>query len=1791
MMTNVRTSPAPPLKRRGYVSMQKENKTTQPPAKKGLKRLNWIMGFALLGIVVATGFVYFTFAALVSNMTDTMSNQGVSGAAMHTISFNLSGGNTFMNGEQIAVDFPQAAAFVEGGTWATADFTFADGTARVIDAVYAAPGANSVACGNNGPNSVGVAIDTTALTFRVIPCGAGFTPSAAGAFITFTVNGALPGGVLFNPAAPGTYKLYVINGAGDCAAGGELCSMSVAVIDPSSISVTATVPSQCGNGIVNVGESCDDGNLINSDGCSMYCSTEGVGGSGAIAVVPAPIITNIRATDITETTATVRWDTDQGTNSRVNYGLTSTYTAQANGDAFVTKHDINLSSLIVGALYHYQVCSTNSSSSQTCSIDQTFSTVDQTPPIFSNQKVTAISCSGATISWNTDENASQMIDYGTTTYTKNAGSTTPLQKTHSVVLTGLNKNTVYHYRVHSSDAAMNEALGNDEVFSTSFACEGDTTPPTITNVQAVSITGTTATITWDTDENTTSAVDFGISITYGGNVWAETLAKTHSMVLTGLTPGTMYHFRVTSKDVAKNQAISSDNFFSTTTAEPCKVDCKDVLFAPYIINPDGSERKSGTDFVLIEHPSPGVERYRFEDRGVDIDYNDVIVTVDHTECGVATLTAELGDAAWHHVIRAEVTYKGALKKDVLLWKDSQSASGDWITMRYVDDQKICGGTSLALTDVQVTQITSSSARVTWATDKETDSMVNYGVKGPSSLEEGLGRSTLYGFTTFEMPLVTHHMIILQGLKEGTKYHFRAHSADARGGVILSSDYTFTTLPDKTPPANVTNFTAKGSGAAIVLMWLNPTDADFAGVRIVKKANGFAAGPNDGVVVYDGVGMTTTDTKVTNGVTYYYAAYAYDRMKNYASGAIASETLVGAPDKTPPGAVTGFTAAPGNGRVLLAWVNPTAADFSGVRIMRKAGGFPVGVADGDVAYDGADTSVTDLGLENSVTYYYAAFAYDVAKNYAAAVTASATPNALGVIAVKAPPAPVTGLLATPGDAQVRLVWKNPTDTVGSGPTGSDPRGSGPGGWAGTRIVRNGKNDPTGPNDGVAVYEGFAATLTDTDLTNGTLYHYGAFAYDLAQNFALGAFANATPMKGASLVALSCTDTDGGQNYAVQGTVAANGAEYADSCVDETSVHENYCQNGARYLETHACGAGQKCLVGACVSKNFVLSVEKCGNGICAETENSVSCPSDCVKGEQVPPLAEVKVDVKPEEKLHVENLQFFATDANIPLRISRSGVQVYAGMAFRVVIPQSAVKKPIKEAFVNFAGSAYVMKDGSAAVVASGEVGTHTLTLQVTYIDGTHDIVEVPIVSVSRGSVYEMTDTRKNIFGARVTLLVDTGNGNYGVWDGTASGQQNPQMTDGSGAYAFIVPEGTYKLIAEKTAYLTKETLAFPVATENVITTALRLIVVPPPLDITNPESILENAMYGAKIAREAAKEVVQNPFVKEGSKNVGPAVVGVAAVNVGIASVATATTVPYFLYVYSFLAHPALLIAHRRRKKLGIVYNSLTKLPIDLAIVRLLDAKTRRVIQSTVTDKDGRYFFRVKPGEYKIAVVKAGEVFPSEFLRNQKEDALLVDLYHGEPIVVKEKMMLSVNIPLDPVVVTKSTRRIWIAGIGRSLQKNVGILSVLVLVVAAVIVPTPLTFGMLGANVVMFLVFRRIALPRKSKEWGIVYDGETKKPVKNVVARIFEAGHNRLLETQVTDVNGRYAFVIGMNMYYVTFEKPGYFKEQKGPVELIPLDEKKKDGAQVVAVDVPLLSVKGVHGRGQTPATVIPGLM
>jgi hypothetical protein len=75
-----------------------------------------------------------------------------------------------------------------------------------------------------------------------------------------------------------------------------------------------------------------------------------------------PAITNVSATPNTDGTATIKWSTDESSNSKVDYGTTANaLNVSTSNGAFATNHTVTLSGLTNGATYYYRVTSTDAS--------------------------------------------------------------------------------------------------------------------------------------------------------------------------------------------------------------------------------------------------------------------------------------------------------------------------------------------------------------------------------------------------------------------------------------------------------------------------------------------------------------------------------------------------------------------------------------------------------------------------------------------------------------------------------------------------------------------------------------------------------------------------------------------------------------------------------------------------------------------------------------------------------------------------------------------------------------------------------------------------------------------------------------------------------------------------------------------------------------------------------------------------------------------------------------------------------------------------------------------------------------------------------------------------------------------------------------------------------------------------------------------------------------------------------------------------------------------------------------
>ncbi|MCC7357456.1 carboxypeptidase regulatory-like domain-containing protein [Candidatus Uhrbacteria bacterium] len=523
------------------------------------------------------------------------------------------------------------------------------------------------------------------------------------------------------------------------------------------------------------------------------------------------------------------------------------------------------------------------------------------------------------------------------------------------------------------------------------------------------------------------------------------------------------------------------------------------------------------------------------------------------------------------------------------------------------------------------------------------------------------------------------------------------------------------------------------------------------------------------------------------------------------------------------------------------------------------------------------------------------------------------------------------------------------------------------------------------------------------------------------------------------------------------------------------------------------------------------------------------------------------------------VQYYGSGGSLLLTPDMSGrIGVLAGSPTRVVLPVMGMSTIPTSVTAVIGGNVYAMTYiPSESVFAAtfvipnpGEVPSRVTAL---FQDGSQRQISHTLFVQPTGQVVESSligETDRPVPGAEVVLFHEIG----GTWV-----RYNTSIAGGSGQFAFVVPNGRYYVEVEAQGF--DKRVSNPVyISYNVFNESQSLIfrtVEIPKIDTEKPliPQVVEIGNVVTQNASTAVQRFTQNSVTQEVVETSAPIITALALVNT-----ASALSLFNFLaYLQYLFTQPLLLLFPGRRKKWGIVYHSLTKKPVDLAIVRLMQFETKLVVQTKITNKEGQYSFDVKKGNYLIEVVKPGYVFPSDFLKDSKEDMDFVDLYFGTKIeIADQNAIISLNIPVDPIAREETPQKILWRKALRKLKYGLAFTGVLAGMVIVLIQPTFIHGLLLCGQIAAYLLFRRIATPVRSNKWGSVIDAKTKKPIHNAVVRIFDKKFNKLLETQITDRNGSYGFFVGRNVYYVTAQKVGY-KRYVSP----DLDLRKKESAIV----------------------------
>ena len=251
--------------------------------------------------------------------------------------------------------------------------------------------------------------------------------------------------------------------------------------------------------------------------------------------------------------------------------------------------------------------------------------------------------------------------------------------------------------------------------------------------------------------------------------------------------------------------------------------------------------------------------------------------------------------------------------------------------------------------------------------------------------------------------------MVHNLTNGQSYRFRVRAVNSVGAGAASA-----ASPNVTPatePDAPTGLSATVSDQKVDLIWTAP--ASNGGAPILRYE--YELDFSDTWTSTGGTASSYTVTGLTNGQSYRFRVRAVNRV----GAGLASSSQSATPTSTvvAPDAPFGLSATPGNRQVMLSWVQPSGGAALTHYEYEQ---------DGSVTWTstgGTAPSHTVTGLTNGQPYTFRVRAVNSAGQSAASGSRSATPT------TTEPEAPES-LRFTPGDQQVTLRWRAPTNDGGA-----------------------------------------------------------------------------------------------------------------------------------------------------------------------------------------------------------------------------------------------------------------------------------------------------------------------------------------------------------------------------------------------------------------------------------------------------------------------------------------------------------------------------------------------------------------------------------------------------------------------------------------------------------------------------------------------------------------------------------------------------------------------------------------
>jgi titin len=589
------------------------------------------------------------------------------------------------------------------------------------------------------------------------------------------------------------------------------------------------------------------------------------------------------------------------------------------------------------------------------------------------------------LSWTApaDDGGTAITDYlievnsgsGWSTFTDGTSSAT------SATVTGLENGTEYNFRVSAINAA-----GTGDPSDTGLA--SGTTPRTVPGVVGTlgsTYGNQTVTLTWTAPANDGGAPIESYRIEYhdGDGAWdlhgnpasaSVVIDGSASYVVTGLSNGTTYSFRVSAVNVAGTGTTGT-----AITAQPRTTPSQ----------PRNIAATAGQSTATVSWDAPA------DNGGVPIT-GYLVEYHDGDGLWVATSTAS-GTATTITGLSTGITYSFRVSAENSEGYGAFSGTSTAATYTVPD----------APTGVSATAGNAQLA-VTWTAPASnggatiTDYLVEY--------------NSGSGWATFTDGVSTSTTATITGLTNGTAYQVRVSAINV-AGTGTGSNASAARTPRTVATAPI-NFTATPGNGQVELSWTAP--ASDGGAAITDYFVYYLVNPSTVLSVSSAGATSYTVTGLTNGGSYDFRVHAVN-----AAGAGAQAYSATVIPRTVPDAPTNLQATAGNQTTALTWTAP--ADTGGVAItdylveINSGSGWQT-FADGV----STSTSATVTGLSNGTSHTFRVSAINVAGTGSASSTATATPYTV-------PGAPV--ITSSSSDASsVAVYFTAPASNGGNAITG-------------------------------------------------------------------------------------------------------------------------------------------------------------------------------------------------------------------------------------------------------------------------------------------------------------------------------------------------------------------------------------------------------------------------------------------------------------------------------------------------------------------------------------------------------------------------------------------------------------------------------------------------------------------------------------------------------------------------------------------------------------------------------------